>query len=169
MTDSIYTAETPTFNMEQALGGDFPCIVLGPLRAIFWCEVIVEPCGDLEIECLSVFPFPYVHVKSSFQQHCVPYEIENMGLQDICGVGDCWGAVESLATWMLQEGIQPNQPFQIDVSCWYTGPDFQGEYDSGMDVEILKVAEVPVNIDWIEAYFQKSLEISTDKGANHER
>jgi hypothetical protein len=146
--DRLEPYERPVITMAQAAQGPYPCLTWNSLEASFWAmaEYPEDAPYDMSICVLSGFPWPYPDERwveenpTGCPEHCVEFEIDNMGLDEMLEVpvldDDC-GAIQ----WLMQKGLAPFQPFRIRAKAVYEhvgSYEYPDEWDSWVEWEIVE-------------------------------
>ena len=94
------------------------------------CRIWVRTEDVDEWGCLEIVPegrHPPIN-------HALTSELDNAPLGELLGTYDDRDGAYEVDTFLLKEGLAPGQAFQLDLEFWYTGPDYNGEYDSGCNI-----------------------------------
>jgi hypothetical protein len=121
------------FTTLEAAIQEYPCLTDGPTSASFWVTTEYND-GELLLVVLSLFPYPY-HLSKSVNQHGIEWEIENSGIEDFFGIDNYYGV--TLADFLLQEGIAPEQPFRVMARVSWTGDGVWEEIECYKDIEVI--------------------------------
>jgi len=146
-SEEVQAYERPTVTLKEAAAGQYPCLIWNGCKASFWVMAEEHSPSEFHMCMMSSFPFPYPEdytyekMPRAIPQHCAETEIDNMGLEDFLDITEWPRNEESLATWLMQEGIAPGQPFRIMVDVNYVGStsmDWIGtEWEMEVDWEII--------------------------------
>jgi len=120
----------------EAASGRYPFLSWGPDRATLWVTSEFDG-GELALFVLSAIPYPYGIPEAKFTpQHCLDWELDNIGCSELI-TGDYKS--DSVARWLLENGIAPEQPFRIEF-CFSCSKDYYtGEVDTYSDIEIIEI------------------------------
>ena len=113
-----------TVTFREAMSGRYPFVPISESRAKFW--LVCEGEGaDYWVTMLSDFPYPFMELPEGANRipmHNIDIELEQLGWDDILDLNVGRSPRENeYITFMLNEGLCPNQPFQVDMSLWWEG------------------------------------------------
>lgn len=127
-TEVVRLCKPPRVSPTEAASGRYPCVTFGHERAKFWlmAEDIGEGC--LGIAFMSRFPQPFPpDAKENprrIPMHNIELELEAITTEELLGLEPGYGKNRdetAIVTFLLQEGLCPHQPFQVDMTVRYEG------------------------------------------------
>jgi hypothetical protein len=129
----------------EYVNAGWPGIFFGKhnLSCFIWLELVPNEDYDLEPSILSDYPQfdPPLTKDGQPRMTWLEYELEG-SRWDFIDWGINWRCDFPFSDWALHHGVAPEQPFLVRFDAWYSGPDWNGEYDAGCEWKLISISKM---------------------------